>query len=277
MKNNIKFKMSNNFASFKNRIHTELVKISPLFHTRYRPSKDIVELNLIAACNLRCVNCECSCAQAPSYEHISLDQVERFVKESIEMRWNWKRIKLFGGEPTLHPNIFEVLTILEKYKIFNTGCEFELLTNGMGEDVNRVLSKMPSWIIIVNSTKDGLYEKLRWFESYNIAPADLFMYKVADFTKGCRRIEICGICLTKNGYYPCGPGAHVDRIFGFDIGIKTLEKVKSSTMKDQLKQLCKYCGLYKEPPDRICEEKISDSWRKAYKIYKENPPLLSDY
>jgi len=214
--------------------------------------------------------------QAPSRGYMSLQQIEKFVNESIELNWEWQAIHILGGEPTLHPQFFEVLDILKRYKDINPNCFIEVWTNGSGKKVNEILSKLPPWVRVVNSSKSP--ESVQGFHSYNIAPIDLKKFKNADFTKGCWGTEMCGISLTRYGYYPCGAGAAVDRVFGFDIGIKKLSEVKDSTLRKQMNLVCKYCGHYKEPPDlTLEEEKMSVSWIKAYENYKKRKPKLSLY
>jgi hypothetical protein len=153
-------------------------------------------------------------------------------------------------------------------------CFIEVWTNGSGDKVNKILSKLPPWVRLVSTENDP--KEVRKFDSYNIAPIDLKEYKYADFTKGCWITELCDIGLTRYGYYPCGAGAAVDRVFGFDIGIKKLSEVNDATLRNQMKLLCKYCGHFKEPPNLILEEeKMSASWIKAYENYKKKKPELS--
>jgi hypothetical protein len=84
--------------------------------------------------------------------------------------------------------------------------------------------------------------------------------------------------LSKYGYYPCSPGAALDRIFGFDVGIKKLSLVHDKNLlRNQFKVLCKYCGHYKEPNEKVDKNLISKSWQLAYKNYKNNRPNLSVY
>jgi hypothetical protein len=197
---------------------------------------------------------------------MSLGQIEEFVNESIELNMGWKRIRLMGGEPTLHPQFFEILNIVKRYKNINPKCNIEISTNGYGSKVNEALSKLPEWVNVRNSKKESNIHK---FIDYNVAPIDLEEYKNADFTKGCWITEECGLGLSRMGYYPCGAGASVDRVFGFNIGIKRLSLVNHSTLKNQLILLCKYCGHYKKNLKRITEEKMSASWHKAYEKYKK--------
>jgi hypothetical protein len=207
---------------------------------------------------------------------MSLEQITKFVHESIELNWRWKSIVLIGGEPTLHPQLFEILSILKKYKDLNPRCTIAVATNGFGPRTNEILSQLPGWVRIDNSQKQSNDHE---FSSYNIAPIDLAEYKTADFAKGCSYIQNCGLGLTKYGYYPCGPGASVDRVFGFDIGLKKLSLLNNTQLKIQLKKLCQFCGHFKDDygSEKITTEKMSARWQKAYKKYKKRNPKISRY
>ena len=239
-------------------------------------NKKVVEIEITTSCNLCCFNCNRSAWQAPSDECMSLEQLEKFCWESIELNWRWHAIVLIGGEPTLHPQLFEILDILKRYKDHNSKCNIVIVTNGFGTQVNTVLSKLPDWVKVDNSNKTS---NINEFSSYNVAPIDLEKYKNSDFTKGCNYTETCGLGFTRYGYFPCGPGASVDRVFGFDIGIKKLALLNDENLKGQLGLLCKYCGHFKDSygTERLTEEKMSDSWRKAYKNYQKRKPNISKY
>jgi len=75
------------------------------------PSRlDRIIIDLTHCCDLSCLDCNRSCGvdQAPAEEFISLDQIRRFVTESIAAGKHWRRIMLEGGEPTLHPQLDEI-------------------------------------------------------------------------------------------------------------------------------------------------------------------------
>lgn len=225
-----------------------------------------IEIEIFTGCNLHCFNCDRSVRQAPSNDSMSLDQIFNFIKESKELKWNWKRISILGGEPTLHPNFFEILDIFYQYKL-DTSCEIEVITNGFGE-VKKIISKIPDWVIVRNSNKIAPIQK---FYSYNIATIDILDYKDLDFSKGCLITSRNGLGLTVNGYYPCGAGASVDRIFNKNIGIKELKNVNEESLREQMKFLCSICGHYKRNFDDnlIDNEQISKTWKLAYSEYKK--------
>lgn len=240
------------------------------------PNQRKVEIEITTMCSLACFNCDRSVRQAPSRESMSLAQIEKFVKESFELNWQWERISLIGGEPTLHPQFFQVLDIVKKYKERYPNCVIELTTNGRGPKVLEMLSKIPDWVFVRNSEKRS---NKHAFSSYNIAPIDLKKYKNADFSKGCWITTICGLGLTRHGYYPCGAGGSLDRIFGLNIGLKNLSEVNDDVLKSQLKMLCKYCGHFKDNDnsEKVDEEAMSPSWREAYANYKKKIPDLPLY
>jgi hypothetical protein len=263
-------------------VKNPLLAVNPFFILKLMKSvpwgfnKKSIEIELTTRCPLSCFNCDRSVRQAPSDECISVEQITRFVEESIEVNWQWDYIKLFGGEPTLHPQFFEIVDIVKRYKDFNPRCVIEVGSSGYGPSVNQALSRLPDWVRLVNSRKES---NINNFISYNIAPIDLEEYKDADFAKGCWVTEFCGMGLTRYGYYPCGAGASVDRVFGFDIGHKKLSSFSDVTLRDQLKTLCRFCGRYKGSygGKMITEEIITESWRKAYERYMEKKPELSLY
>jgi len=241
------------------------------------PNMKKIEIEITTFCNLCCFNCNRSVRQAASNEQMTLNQIIKFVNESIELNWNWKYIGLLGGEPTLHPHIFDILRILKRYRDIKQNCIIELVTNGYGRKVNKILSKLPSWVNIRNSYKTSIKNK---FFSYNISPIDIKEYKNADFTRGCKTTQECGLGLTRYGYYPCGAGASLDRVFGFDIAIKRLSLVNQQTLKSQLRLLCRFCGHFKRNfnnDKRITKEMMSKTWIKAYKEYQKAKPNLSLY
>ena len=263
---------------FFSRLFNLLVPFHGAFHKKYYPNNELV-VCLTAFCNQQCFNCVSSCEQAPCSDSMSLDQIEKFVEEAIELEYYWSKINLTGGEPTLHPQIFEIFDALNKYRTFNPNCEFVLVSNGVGEKVESILSKLPEWVVVVNSKKEAGRQS-NVFIPFNMAPIDNKTYsRFADFSKGCQMLESCqGLALSKYGYYPTSPCAlGVDRVLGFDIGIKKLSLVDETALRNQMKMLCKYCGIFKKPYELITKPKMSPSWERAYSRYKKQKPTLSQY
>ena len=254
-------------------------KYSKLFSSkRFLPDHTQIEIDITTDCNLKCFNCDRSCRQAPSHETMSLGQIKKFVKESLDKNIKWRQIHVMGGEPTLHPKLFEIFEELKKITD-NTGGGIALATNGMSEKTKEILTRVPPWVRIRNSGKTSAENR---FDTYNLAPADDPLLRFADFSKGCIIQSYCGLGLTRYGYYPCAAGAAVDRVFGFDIGRKEIP-LSNDNMEKERKVLCKYCGHFKDPSGfrfrffSTREEKMSKTWKKSYENYQKKRPSLTLY
>ena len=172
-----------------------------------------------------------------------------------------------GGEPTLHPYLFDILKSLLSYKNgFSPKTRIIIVSNGFGPKVTKVLSKIPDGIEIENTRKISVVNK---FYSFNIAPVDLDQYKQSDFSRGCFLCVFCGIGLNRYGYYSCAVGGGIDRVFGFGIGRKELPAC-DDLMRDQMQVFCGYCGLFKWDTAKINEEEMSSSWKEIYEKAKKN-------
>jgi len=223
-----------------------------------------IEIDITLRCNLRCLNCDRAIRHAPGNEVMSVEQIQHFIDETKQLGWKWERLKLIGGEPTLHPQFDKVVGVMEHFHNANPWCTIELWTNGYGS------LYLPGWIKVVNSHKTGIRNA---FVSFNMAPIDDKRYKNLDFSKGCPLLEHCGLGLNSYGYYPCPAGSTVDRVFGFDIGVKSLrEFIEGKRWRQQLPQLCRYCGHFKHQFKRewTRKEKISASWQRAFDDYGHN-------
>ena len=84
----------------------------------FRSRLDRIIIDLTHECDLACLDCNRSCGagQAPAAESIGLEQVRRFVAESADAGKRWRRIMLEGGEPTLHPQLDEIIAELQRYR-----------------------------------------------------------------------------------------------------------------------------------------------------------------
>jgi hypothetical protein len=271
------------FISVWNLVARFIAAYFVFFHRRYTPNKKVIGIDITAECNLACPNCEASCRSAPVSDCMSLKQIGLFVNESVELNHEWEMIKLRGGEPTLHPQFWEVLHILEAYKENFPNCVIIIQTNGASLKSREMIRKLPDWVRVSNSArvigqKKWHFENFYW-NSFDVAPLDVPMIRRhADFTKGCWRTRDCnGLGLNRHGYYPCSPGATVDRVQGLGVAIPSLREAMASDMKKSFYALCRYCGHLKEPNERLRKQKISKTWLKAYSNYRVSPPKLRLY
>lgn len=272
---NGRLQLSNAYSKFYLDSWIRVQKLpTKLLGPRYIRSHSLIELDITYRCNLHCINCNRSCKQAPSTKQITIEQVQMFIKESIEKNIKWERIGVLGGEPTLHPDVLEILSLLIEYKKnSHSNVNIVLYTNGYGNKVADVLSKVPIDIEITNSKKTSERNK---FYPFNKAPRDSILFKNADFSNGCTITSYCGIGLTPYGYYCCSIAGSIDRVFGFDMGRKELPSTNDA-MVDQLKVFCKLCGSFCYGHSMTESEVMSPTWKEAYKKYNKMEPSLSLY
>jgi hypothetical protein len=223
-------------------------------------SRRFVEIDITYRCNLSCANCNRSCTQAPSRKDLPVSRIETFLAESIAQGITWERIRLLGGEPTLHPELMRIIDLLAVYQDAQiSGVRIEVCTNGCGEKVNRMLSMLPGQFGIKNTYKTG---RDRLFRPFNQAPVDSRLHRFADYSVGCRIIRECGLGLTPMGYYPCAIAGGIDRIFEFGLGRRHLPS-PDDDMEDLLAVFCPLCGHFgfAWPIQRA---KMSKVWKEAY-------------
>jgi len=227
---------------------------------QFNRSREFAEIDITYKCNLKCINCNRSCTQAPGDTEMPVSMIEAFLRESVEKKAQWKRIRILGGEPTLHSHIFDIIELLEDYRsVHNPGVRLVLCTNYFGRKVHEVLDNLPGGIIIKSTLKTS---RVNLFKPFNMAPVDTRLNRFSDYSGGCRIIEECGLGLTPSGYYMCAIAGGIDRIFQYHLGRESLPD-QSDIMVDQMSAFCRLCGHFGfQWPVR--KEKMSPSWQKAY-------------
>jgi hypothetical protein len=222
-----------------------------------------LEMNFTNFCNLRCKNCCSAVGLAPSPGYMSMEVLRQWLRESRLLKWRWHLLKLWGGEPTLHPQFWQALDLVRKF-----GTRILLMTNGSGAECHDVLLDLPIAVEVQNTEKSKRKDCDNAFETMYMAPCDDPRYAFADYSVGCFRLQECGLGLSADGhYYPCGPGIHVARVFNLDIGLHSLAEVTEENLRAQLPALCSRCGLFKQPAVRSSQQQVSSTWRKALEAF----------
>lgn len=240
----------------------------------WRRSRNVVEVDITYACNLKCFNCNRSCRQDPTGDRMSLEQIRHFLEESGGRGIRWKRIRLLGGEPTSHPQFLEIANLVLEYRDeFSPRTRIEMITNSYGERANRMLSLLPPGVRVINTAK--VTNVQQEFQTFNVAPIDVEGYKGADFSNGCLVTQYCGIGVTPYGYYPCAVAGAIDRTFGLNLGRKTLPD-RHDAMKEELRTFCALCGHFKPPTEELLNGPVmSPTWAQAYARSLQDPARLS--
>ncbi|MHA1401154.1 MAG: radical SAM protein [Candidatus Heimdallarchaeaceae archaeon] len=231
------------------------------FHFSHKPNINRIEIELTTSCNLMCKFCDRRCSQAPSSETMPLEQIHNFVRESIESQHIWHSIGLLGGEPTLHPNLKEIIQSLRQYTDLFHKCELFLVSNAYGPFVNKTIDKIRDIIKVIERPKSN---NSGWFNNIDLAPID-FNANVST----CKNTSECGLGFTTKGYFPCGAGAAIARVLDLNIGIKSLFDVSVKTMQELLRKLCPFCG-HSLAITVSNNNTRSPFWEKAYAIYRKD-------
>ena len=220
-----------------------------------------IQLEITTACDLACPNCDRCCGIAPSAERMTVEQVRAFVDESLSSGRQWSRIDIIGGEPTLHPQLAEICAEIGRYRERHK-CKVRISTNGVGPQVAKRLAAIPEWVKVRDSNKEaGAGE----FETAQRAPLDVDP-KYDAGALACSIPWRCGLALTRNGYYLCGAGASIDRVFRLGVAAHTVADLLRNANMQQL-ALCKLCGHSRSTVKTSREQVTSKTWAAALEAY----------
>ncbi|HTY23196.1 MAG TPA: radical SAM protein [Desulfomonilaceae bacterium] len=250
--------------------------VTRLLGPTHRTNQKRIEIILTFECDLMCVDCSIQCKQAPSREQMNVDQICRFIEESVAQQRRWEIIRLIGGEPTLHPSLSEILESLAAYKRdFSPLTKVELCTNGYRSCVQEIVARVPAGIEVDNSRKTSPFQKHH--VCVNNAPLDHSIHRYSDYSNGCSVCVSQGMGLSPYGYYHCNVAAAIDRVFGVDLGRKTLPAEGDGTL-DSSCELCRYCGFFpRRKRDRSEPGYVSRTWRLVLEKYFKQAPAMTRY
>lgn len=250
----------------------------------FTPNTNKVEIDITYECNLKCLGCNRSCTQSPTKESLSFENIETFVKESIDKNKKWELINILGGEPTLHPEFEKIINFIHSEYILKHSQKtiLQIVSNGYDKSSRNICDKMRD--LYQNVRIDyGSYKTekvVEYFSPFNDAPIDDIEYKNAEYKKGCWVTSYCGIGLNKDGFYACAVAGGIDRISKKNMAIASLEEITEEKLQEQLNEFCKYCGNFKSYKEnfgnfipRVEKEPfknvITKSWKNLYKKSNE--------
>ena len=254
---------------------------------------DRILLLITLRCNFECDNCVTNCnkKQAPSNEIMSLENIERFIKDTIECNKKYKIVILSGGEPTLHPQFKEICLMFEKANRENHfASSLMICTNGYASKTKELLKFAEEHSFVIqnsNKTEEQRNKtmKWRWFP-FNVAPVDVG-YEPS--FNGCEQSETCGLGYDNKGYWGCPHSAIIAKIFDYESVCTSVKELTEDKIKKSWEQHCKLCGaafpipiiasdyLHKSEPNtpidivttqptgRVIDQTMSKTWVEAFK------------
>lgn len=241
-----------------------------------------VEIEINTVCDLACFGCD-RMIDVTSAPAMTVGQVEYFVEESLTLNWEWERVRLLGGEPTLHKHFEEMIAQIVRYREWHPKVFLQILTNGLGK-----AALYRKWLESLNISLHAEAKERTvtpsWFHNTRIVPLD--RNPALDTVEPCGIFGVhgCGIGLTNHGYFLDGAGATVARVAGHDIGVMDLKDVTWDSMIEQSKILCRVCGHWNPSDGKRVTELISKTgevtgefWTRTLEEYKRSKPRLKTY
>ena len=199
------------------------------------------------------------------------------IPVSEERGIKWEALHILGGEPTMHPNFVEIVTMLEDWFMEHSpDTDLKVITNGVSKKTQKNLMSIPERWRYDNSFKFDRERDTSHFEPFNLAPIDLPQWRGEDFTKGCYITQDSGIGLTPYGYFHCAIAGGIERIVNLGHGFKEMPEHPWQFL-EMMKDYCRFCGHYlsdafMERSERIgmdtSPETVSESWQLAYDEWK---------
>jgi len=131
---------------------------------------------------------------------MTMAQITRFIEEVIACDKPMYQISVMGGEPMVHPHVEWICKEIHTRLVLPGLVQrFNLATNGT--------LPIPEWMRehmkILLSPVESKHHRRQF-----VAPID-----TGQDTKSCKIPATCGIALNRFGYYPCGAGGAIVRLF----------------------------------------------------------------
>ena len=241
-----------------------------------------IELEINTACDLACFGCD-RMSDVTTAPNMTVSQVELFVKESLELGWKWERIRLLGGEPTLHPQFFDCVHLLVGYRRAFPDVFLQVLSNGQGKSA-RYAEALKILDVDLHFEQKWAGVQPGWFRNTRIAPVDRDPGVGELPPCGIYGARGCGIGLSRNGYFLDGAGAAIARVAGLDVGVMRLRDVTPRAMAEQAKVLCRLCGHWNPASGPEVTKQVSETgqvtgryWTEALARYAASKPVLKVY
>ncbi len=242
-----------------------------------------VEIEIVTVCDCHCHGCD-RWSDVTTDQGMSVKQVELFVQESLDLKWEWERIRILGGEPTLSVHFREMVEVIMRYRQSYPKVYIQVLSNGLGK-----LKEHRAWLIDhgidphVEAKEKGVNPP--WFENCRWCQVDRDPNVGAVPPCGVFGVRGCGLGVSRYGIFLDGAGASAARVAGIDCGIQHLKDVTWEAMLDQAKVLCRICGKWNAPPpaERVTKL-VSETgpttgpyWAEKLAAFHKQRPKLTVY
>lgn len=222
-----------------------------------------LEIDITYECGMRCHNCNRLTNLIPGkpQERVTSQQITWLITESLRVNYPWEFWWLVGGEPTTHPELFDILEMISQYRDRRGPQNFQvgLATHGAGRAavvLVEIYRRFPH-VVIHNSKKHGPINP--GFVAVCVSPSDRRDFSGHRF-RGCMVSGHCGIAMNCRGFYPCAVSAAIDRVWKFERYISRLEDITEANMEELWQVYCRVCGYYDEIKADGTKTLLSRTW-----------------
>ena len=225
--------------------------------------KNSIELEITLDCNAFCSQCSRHCNILDYGDtSMSVDQVDRFICQVIESGKPLRIITVIGGEPSLHPELSLIVNKLYD-QLVSTGRvgELRIATNGI-RDLPDDVKDLP--IVIIRSPLSQKKHRCQF-----VAPKD-----TGQETRFCNVPYSCGMALNVFGYFPCGAGGAIIRLFKMDKFTKYRLPDNPESFIGFREEVCPLCqaSAEKQLMEGVDDCTPSSSFQMALADFREEPP-----
>lgn len=226
-----------------------------------------IQVNYI--CNLSCIGC--NRFLDIDKDHTPLRNINPYVVRRILAEIDYLDIKLHhiqitGGEPTLHPQIYEIIKDCLNYQKKYHDCIIKFTTNGYSDKTKEFISRFAQEnIIFYNSKKTKEISDTDSFYSHAVYLPEEGRQKENNLLKACclKPSTECGTHLDYQGLYLCHFAAVIDKYFHKGLAQKYIFQMFPLQIFRQIETACVYCGHLCFPT--FSKSFKSETWIKAIK------------
>jgi hypothetical protein len=209
-----------------------------------------LEILITLVCNWTCVSCN-AFSQFSSFGFVkrgtmTLDQIHHFCKEMRTSNAYFGRIRILGGEPTLHKDFHEIVRVLHGLVEDGHVGHLEVITNGTHQDRIKPIAHL---IEKVKVSGEGAKEK------HHVANLVHTPKSLGYSGKRCNQPEHCGWTLSAYGFSACSSAAGIQRLrdmMGPEHQKLELPQVRGTNANwPKLQDMCDLCFCGLRPEDKI--------------------------
>jgi hypothetical protein len=219
---------------------------TPIAHA---PTFHDAAINFTFACNLACVGCDRASFIKPQHSPpMTRERLGRFLDEVKSTGIELKRMRIVGGEPTLHPDFLEMTAMLLRYaedteyrcnvRIFSN--HYTQRTRDLLDEVHRRHPKLQ--MMGEHKRKSAVFPPMTRYEY--VSPKDAGIHCPWPCTNMGSRGK-CGSGVDQVGYSLCPTAGPIDASLGLGARAETIRQMLDPEfVRWQAETVCSRCGQF---------------------------------